>query len=522
MSMPNDDVGSAAAAGTFPRSSLISCWRHSVPYLGALSMSAFCTAAAFPFYPGFNVTNVAMLYLLGTAIVALRIGRGPAVLTSVVNMLALDFFFIPPLYRFDVQDTRYVFTLWVTLVVAIVIANMMVSIRHHQSRADARERRTAILYAMSRELIVAPDSTAMAAASVRHIREVFHCRGIVLIADGEGRLSTAEVQPQFSGADLDTARAVIARGERRIDEKIYLPLRGTQFTLGALVIIPSSRLQVLATEQLDLLEAFAGQLTLALERARAAKAAERATLAADRVLLSNTLLASISHDLRTPLAAIAGAGSLLAQPGCALNADRSIMLGKLIECKAQDMTHLLSNILKLAHMEAGRNSLCTDWHAVVDLVSHALRANEAGLAHYRIVVNIAADLPSILVDAVLIVQVLGNLLENAAKYTPPGTTITVSAEVQYAQMQLVVADDGPGLPPGDPRRLLEKFQRGRAESNVTGVGLGLSICRAAARLHGGDIRVMNNTGGGARFEIDLPVPMLEDSASELDRSKMSA
>jgi two-component system sensor histidine kinase KdpD len=238
---------------------------------------------------------------------------------------------------------------------------------------------------------------------------------------------------------------------------------------------------VLPTEQLNLLDAFAAQLALSLQRARLAEDAEAARISAERALLRNTLLASISHDLRTPLSAIAGAGSLIAQPEYALNADRRTTLGNLIERKARDMSQLLTNVLELMQMEFGNATLRTDWHAVDDLVALALRTNQARLAQWRTVVSLPTDLPLILVEATLIVQILSNLLENAAKYTPPGTTITLSAAVAEKNILLTVADDGPGLPPGDPERLFEKFQRGRSESNIVGVGLGLAICRAAAR-----------------------------------------
>jgi two-component system sensor histidine kinase KdpD len=260
------------------------------------------------------------------------------------------------------------------------------------------------------------------------------------------------------------------------------------------------------------LDAFAAQLAMSLQRARLAEAAEAARISAERALLRNTLLASISHDLRTPLSAIAGAGSLIAQPEYALNVDRRTTLGLLIERKARDMSQLLTNVLELMQMEFGSGTLRADWHAIDDLVALALRTNEARLAQWRIAVSLPADLPLILVEATLIVQILSNLLENAAKYTPPGTNITISAAVREKNIFLAVSDDGPGLPPGDPERLFEKFQRGRSESNIIGVGLGLAICRAAARLHGGDIHAMENVGGGACFEINLPLETQADVA----------
>jgi two-component system sensor histidine kinase KdpD len=488
-------------------------------YLRALALTGLCTAIAFPLSPYFGLVNIVMLYLLGTTVGALRLGRGPSVLLAIANMLAFDYFFVPPLYSFDVEDTHYLFTLGVMLTVALVIANLMVSIRRHRDTADAREQRTAVLYAMSRELAVATDAPAMAAAAVRHICAVFQSTAVVLIADERARLSpispAAESAPDDARSrspafDLDLAHEVVARGERCIKDAIYLPLRGSRRVKGVIVVRLQPSIRELPTEQLHLLDAFAAQLALSLQRARLAEAAEAARISAERALLRNTLLASISHDLRTPLSAIAGAGSLIAQPEYALNADRRTTLGHLIERKARDMSQLLTNVLDLMQMEYGRGTLRADWHTIDDLVALALRTNEARLSQWRITLDLPADLPVILVEATLIVQILSNLLENAAKYTPPGTTITISAAACNESLLLVVADDGPGLPPGDPERLFEKFQRGHSESNIVGVGLGLAICRAAARLHGGDVRAVANPGGGARFEISLPVETQAD------------
>ena len=491
-------------------------------YLRALIVTGVTTAIAFPLSPYFGLVNIVMLYLLGITVGALRLGRGPSVALAIANMLAFDYFFVPPVFSFDVEDTQYLFTLGVMLIVALVIANLMVSIRRHRETADAREQRTAVLYAMSRELAVATDAQAMASAAVRHISAVFHGTAVVLIADARGSLSPMspdesagkEAQSPLPPFDLEFALEVVARGERCIKDAIYLPLQGSRRVRGVIVVCPQPTARVLPTEQLNLLDAFAAQLALSLQRARLAEAAEAARISAERALLRNTLLASISHDLRTPLSAIAGAGSLIAQPEYALNADRRTTLGNLIERKARDMSQLLTNVLELTQMEFGNATLRTDWHAIDDLVALALRTNEARLAQWRTVVSLPTDLPLILVEATLIVQILSNLLENAAKYTPPGTTITISAAAAEKNILLVVADDGPGLPPGDPERLFEKFQRGRSESNIVGVGLGLAICRAAARLHGGDIRAKNNVGGGARFEITLPLETQADAAPE--------
>ena len=487
--------------------------RHgSRDFARALVITAFCTAIAWPLPAGFGLVNIVMIYLLGTTLGALRLGRSASVALAVCNMMAFDYFFVPPVFSFDVEDFRYLFTLGAMLTVALVIANLMVSIRRHRDVADAREQRTAVLYAMSRELTVATDAKSMAAVAVRHICAVFHSTANVLMADAQGSLTSISAgedgadSPSCSERfDLMLAQEVVARGERRIQNAIYLPLRGSRRVKGVIVVCPQPPDRVLPAEQLILLDTFAGQLALSLQRARLAEAAEAARLSEERALLRNTLLASISHDLRTPLTTIAGAGSLIAQPEYALNADRRTTLGRLIEHKARDMTRLLTNVLDLVQIEFGGRALRSDWHTVDDLIALALSGAESRLAQRSIVIDLPSDLPLISVEPTLIVQILSNLLENAAKYTPPGTTITICAAARGESMMISVADDGPGFPPGDPERLFDKFDRGRAESNIVGVGLGLAICRAAANLHGGNIRALNNPGGGARFEISLPV-----------------
>jgi two-component system, OmpR family, sensor histidine kinase KdpD len=494
-------------------------WRE---YLAALAITGACTAIAFPLSPPVSPVNVIMLYIVGTTLGALRMGRGPSALTAVTNTLAFNYFFVPPVFSFEVDDVQYVFAMGVMLIVALVIANLMISIRRHSEAADARERRTAVLYAMSRELAVASDAHAMAAAAIRHIRTVFHCSAVVLIADEHGHLSPIAVGQKCvrdeacSSArvvDRELARHAAAGTARCVDDAIYLPLHGSPLVKGAIVVWPQTPAPTMPKDQLHLLDAFAVQLALSLQRARLVEAADAAKASADRAVLRNTLLASISHDLRTPLSAIAGAGSLIAQAEYALNADRRTTLGLLIERKARDMSQLLTNVLELMQMELGSGELRTDWHTLDDLVSLALQCHEARLAQWRIAMDIPADLPLVLVEATLVVKILGNLFENIGKYTPSGTNVTISAARQGEGIVLTVADDGPGLPPGDPERLFDKFQRGAAQHHTAGVGLGLAICRAAARLHGGDICAKINPGGGARFEVTLPAAILRAADS---------
>jgi two-component system sensor histidine kinase KdpD len=486
-------------------------------YLWALVFTAVCTLATLPLAMHVDLINIVMVYMIGAAMSGLWLGRGPSALTAVANILAFDYFFVPPRFSLYVVDVGYLITFAAMLVVALIIANLVISVRQQTFAANARERRTAALYAITRELAAALDVASMARATVRSVAEELHCSAQILVCDEKGRLHPDPVAvsrpgappPNLSSAQWaahEGARVGVRAQQRDDDPALYLPLTGARSTLGVLVVDPGVPARF-NPEQQRLLEAFAGQLASALERARLAEIANSAHLAAESAAIRNTLLASISHDLRTPLAAISGAGSIVAQCEFRLDSHRRVTLGTLIEDKARDMTDLLSNVLDLVRLEGDPSVLARDWHNLQDLVGTAIQRNEPRLAEWEIVTEIPDELPMVSVDSRLFVQLLSNLLENASKYTPPGTRITIAARREGARLRLAVEDDGPGWGDRDPERLFEKFSRGNAESSAVGVGLGLSICRVIARLHGGEIRASSSPQGGARFEIDLPAAM---------------
>jgi two-component system sensor histidine kinase KdpD len=484
-------------------------------YAWAVAISTLCTLLALAMFPRFDLPNIVMVYLLGVTIAGLRLGRGPSALTALLNVAAYDFFFVPPRYTFAVSDAQYLVTFAAMLCIALVIATLTASVRQQNRVAGARERRTALLYAMSRELAGTRGLENMASAAVRHVAEVFQCQAVVLLPDVDGKLDYPRQSPlesSFRKADLAVAQWVADHARRAglgsdtlpAARGLYVPLGVEPPTVGVLAVLPSNPRRVLLPEQSHLLETFAGQIALALERARLAEVAEASGLAAERESLRNTLLASISHDLRTPLAVIAGAASALAQHGQKLDEETRVSLAGSIETKAREMSDLVSNVLDLMRFQSGQIGLRRDWEALDDLVGAALRPLEEKLGEREVELQFPPDLPPVYVDATLIVQVFVNLLDNIAKYTPPGTHVTISVTGNNELVRVTVDDDGPGLPPGDPARLFEKFQRGSEEGSVVGVGLGLAICRAIVRAHGGEIEAHRRPEGGARFTLTLP------------------
>jgi two-component system sensor histidine kinase KdpD len=484
-------------------------------YGWAAGITAACTGIALLMDPFFHGANLVMIYLLGAAIAGLRLGRGPATLTAVLNVICFNFFFVPPRLTFAVANVQYVVTFVVMLAVALTIATLMANVRMQTRVAGARERRTSLLYAMSRELAGTRGADSMVRVSVRHVGETFASQTAVLLPDADGRLDApANVSDEatFPAPDLSIAQWVFDHGRPAglgADAlpgapALYLPLTGSERTLGVLAVLPSNRRRVLLPEQRHLLETFAGQIALAIERARLAETAEAARISAETEALRNTLLASISHDLRTPLAVITGASTALADPALTIEPGARAALARSIASRARDMSELISNVLDLMRFESGQMPMRRHWETLDDLVGLALGRIEPRLGTRRVSVELAPDLPPLYVDAVLFTQVLANLLENAVKHTPDGTLVRVVGHAADGQVTIAVEDDGPGLPPGDPDRLFAKFQRGRSEGDVPGAGLGLAICRAVVHAHGGRISAGNRDGGGARFVITLP------------------
>jgi two-component system sensor histidine kinase KdpD len=484
-------------------------------YAWAATITVLCTLLAAGMYPHFDLSNLVMIYLLGVTVAGLKLGRGPSALTAVLNVAAFDFFFVPPRFSFAVSDVQYLVTFGAMVTIALVIATLTASVRQQTRVAGARERRTALLYAMSRELAVTRGLTSMARVAVRHVAEVFQCRATVLLPDTDGKLHYPAEPPldsSFRGADLAVAQWVADHGRRAglgsdtlpAARGLYVPLGDEQRTVGVLAVLPENARRVLLPEQSHLLETFAGQIALALERAHLAEIAVQSSLAAERETLRNTLLSSISHDLRTPLAVMAGAGSALAQHGGSLDQATRVELARSIETTAREMSDLVSNVLDLVRLESGQVALRRDWQTLDDLVGSALTRYQERLADHPVETRLAPDLPPVWVDATLVVQVFANLFDNIAKYTPPGTHVSVSAVPVGDFVQVSVEDDGPGLPAGDPARLFDKFQRGSGEGSVMGVGLGLAIVQAIVRAHGGEIEAQRRAGGGARFVFTLP------------------
>ncbi len=483
-------------------------------YVRAMGVVTLCTAAAWLMFPYFESANIIMVYLLGVVGVSARSTRGPSVLASILSVAAFDFFFVRPYYSFAVSDTQYFVTFAVMLVVALVISGLTVRIRAQAESARQRERRTAALYAISRELVSVRGVQNILSVALRHIAEIFRSQVVVLLPDASGRPT---IQPDLPAQfEMDTTelgvsqwvyehRQMAGLGTDTLPgaKALYLPLVASRGTLGVLGVRPTESHALEAPEQLHQLETFANQTALAIERAQLAKEAQEAQVRAEAERMRNALLSSVSHDLRTPLATIMGAASSLLEDGTHFQRGTWQDLLQSIVDEAERLNRLVSNLLDMTRLEAGTLAVKKDWHPLEEIVGTALARMEKRLGNRPVAIHVPADLSLVKIDGVLIEQVLINLLDNGVKYTPVKSGIDISASVSDGAVLVEVADRGSGFAPGEEERIFDKFYRGQT-GDSRGVGLGLAICRAIVEAHGGKIWAENRPGGGAVFRFTLP------------------
>ena len=486
-------------------------------YFGAVAVVALATLIAWPLRHRLGLSdkgdvNILMLYLLGVLWVALRYTRGAATLAAFLAVAAFDFFFVPPYLTFAVADPQYIFTFLVMLVTALTIGTLTNRVRLQAEAARYREHRTQTLLALSRELAAAPTAEDVAAAIVRHVSQVLDARAFVLVADAEGKLRHKEAAG--GGAALDAKEQNVAdwvhqHGQTAGAGTDTMPAAGTYFSMktarasvGVLAVFRDIA-TAWSPEQRQLLEAFASQGAVAVERAMLAVEARQAWERVEAEFLRNTLLSGISHDLRTPLAAIAGAASSLVDDGMVLSESARRDMAETIWGEADRMERLIKNLLDMTRLEAGGLTLTKEWHSIQEIVASVLRHLERRIGGRQVNTELPDDLPLIHIDCVAIEQVLTNLVDNAAEYTPREASIEIRARAEPGEMIVEVSDRGPGLPPGAEQRVFQKFFRSGATRQ--GIGLGLAICKGIIEAHGGKIVAFNRAGGGACFRFMLPL-----------------
>jgi two-component system sensor histidine kinase KdpD len=482
-------------------------------YGAAVAVVAGATGLAQVMFRFFELADLIMAYLLAIVVVAARYGRGPSLVASVLSVAAVDFFFVPPYHTFAVSDVRHLFTFAAMLIVGLVIGDLTNRIRTQADAARQREQRTATLYAMSRELASTRGLDELVNVAVRHIGEVFRGQVVVLLPGGDGRLAPRGDPSRQLHADANEVAVARWVFEHREPAglgtatlpgaaALYVPLVASSGAVGALGVRPADPHGLDAPETLHQLETFASQTALAIERARLAEEAQQAQVRIETERLRNSLLSSVSHDLRTPLAAITGAASTMLEATLDERTRRELL--ESIHDEADRLNRLVQNLLEMTRLESGAVELKREWHPVEEVVGAALGRVGKMLGKRPVTVTIAPDLPLVSMDDVLVEQVLVNLLDNAIKYTPADSPIRILATPGDGNVIIEVADRGPGLPRGEEDRVFEKFHRATTDGR-RGAGLGLAICRGIVEAHGGRIWAHNLPEGGVAFLFTLPV-----------------
>jgi len=483
-------------------------------YAASLALVAAATILCELLRPFLAPTNMVMFYLLAVVIASVRLSRKPAIATAFLGVLAFDFFFVPPRMTFAVADTQYLMTFLGLFVVGVVISTLVARSKERAEVMRAREVHTASLYYLSRDLAASVDIDAVLRAVVRNVEEALNAQVVILLPEGE-RL---DIMATSEGLTLVMKEQAVADWAFRNNhpagratdtlvsaDLIYLPLQTPASVVGVMGVRLESEPAYHSQDNRRLLDAFATQAAMAMERIRFSRQAEQAQILQARENLERALLNSISHDLRTPLVSVTGVLSSLKEEGAHLSEKARRELLETACGEAERLNRFVGNLLDMTRIEAGAVRLNFEPCDVQDLIGCALAALELRLGSREVSFKMLPTMPLVPMDLVLMTQVLVNLLENSLKYSSSGSIIEVVASTETSWLLLEVADRGPGVPDHDLKRVFDKFYRIPIPEGAGGTGLGLSICKGIVEAHGGKISAENRTGGGLRIVIRLPL-----------------
>ncbi len=464
---------------------------------------------------GLTEANLVMTYLLGVIFVAFRYGRGPSIVASLVAVGLFDVVFTEPYYTVVVDDTQYFLTFAVMLVAGLSIATLTARVKRQAEFAQRNERRIEALYRLGRKLTGIVGEDFIAAETERAVTEFLGGEAAVFIPRAGQLQPILDHRAKFAAdpAEVAVAQWVFDHGQtagRGTDtlpsaKALYVPLQTPGGTVGVLAVRHSDADRLLLPEFRQILENYSTQVALAIERDRLTLESDNARLQAEAERIRSTLLASISHDLRSPLAAIVGASSGLLHGETAMGEATRRELQVTIFEESDRLSRLVENILRMTQLSSPEKpTIAKEWQPVEELVASALARLGRTLSGRPVEIDLSSEILLAQVDAALVEQVLVNLLDNACRYTPADTLIEIRGWQEGRRTLLEIADHGLGLKPGDENRIFERFQRGEdARSDSRGTGLGLAICRAIMDAHGGRISARNREGGGAVFRLEF-------------------
>ncbi|HTA88827.1 MAG TPA: ATP-binding protein [Polyangiaceae bacterium] len=484
-------------------------------FAGAAGAVAAATLISVVLFGRTSLSNVAIVYVLCIVLVSLRYSYRPALFAAVLSALLLDFAFTQPYWRLSIADPREGVTIAVMFIAGVIIASLTKRVRDQATLAQRRETVTSLLYAMSRDLADTVGIELMLHVAKLHLHQAFGAPIAILMPDSTGMLANAHNDArtfELSSSDREAAEWAW-RQQRNAGwgtdtspqaDALFLPLGGSLGRVGALGI-KLAGVQPLDPWQLQLLRTFAAQLGSALERAQLAETAQRAQIQIQAERMRSSLLSSVSHDLRTPLGVITGAAGTLLEHEQYLAPEARHDLLESVHEQAERLNRLVANLLDMTKLASGTLQPQKEWHPLDELVGVAMNQVEHHLGGREVKIALPPDLPPLPVDAILMEQVLINLLENALKYTPPESGLEITARRAEEAVEVAIADRGPGVPLGEHLQVFDKFYRFNPNRSVGGAGLGLAICRGMVEAHGGRIWVEDREGGGAVFRFTIPI-----------------
>jgi two-component system, OmpR family, sensor histidine kinase KdpD len=518
-----EDEAAAPIRPSLPANPAPSRWTSYAWALAIVGGMTTILMVLFETYPWFGYQAVGLMELFTVLLIAIYLGRGPALLAAFVSAISWNFLFINPRLTFVISASQDLILFVLYFVIALFAGNMTARLRQQERLASYNAERTAALYALAHDTATAVNMDDVLASGVGQIGRVFDAQVAILLPRGE-RLdghphgaSTFEVDEK----DFAVATWVFENGQRAgrgtstLPEASaqFLPLRTPGRTVGV-IGIRTRQDTPLSFDQELLLETFVNQIALVIERELLDEAAEQSLMLRESERLYAALLNSISHELRTPIATITGAASLLDAHS---NGDSRVRaeLVRSIQGSASRLNRLVANLLDMSRLDAGRLTLKLDWCDVGEVIGVAAQRVEECLLHRPLNIDVPPDLPLVRMDFVLMEQVLVNLFDNACSYSPPNAPISIEAQLNRSKLVIAVIDGGRGIPPDDLERIFDKFYRVPGTASG-GTGLGLSICRGLVEAHGGTLTAENAPGGGARFVITLPAGALPPPVREAD------
>ncbi len=506
-----------------------------VPYLWSILAVFIVTVIITGLRPAFDLIDAALLYLLPVLISAVRWGLWPSLAASVLGMLCFDFFFVPPVMSFTVGNVRHIFSFGVFLVVAFVTGTLAARLRSQAEASRERERRTTALYSLSDKITAETDLNQVLQTVVKTVAQSTK-RDVALFMPGpqEGfpvssvystteALSLTERENSLLQWVFELRQESLSRNDRGDGmDHLFIPVHNKETCLAVLVLESPSG-QVFSQEESKDLEALANLTALAITRMHLAIEAEQAKWFAESEKLHRALLNAVSHDLRTPLASITGAVTELLSEGDLYNAESRATLLRTIREGALRMNRFVANLLDMARLESGILKPNREWCDISDIIGVALKEVRDMLPEDRLRIEVPAEAPLIRADFSLIEQVLINLLENASKYSPPESKISIIVTINQGELLVEIGDCGFPVPADDRLRIFDKFYRLHSSKHMTGTGLGLSICKGIIEAHGGKIWVEPGPPAedGNRFIFTLPLEEDQPNSIPIEREEVN-